>query len=97
MEEIISEESLYSQQKMGITERYLGLSLKSFFVGVVIVISLGVYMQILLFGDSSLEVLLELEAYETYYKEEIYRLKSENAQLQKEYFELKELAPKSQK
>jgi hypothetical protein len=53
----------------------------------------GVYIGILLFGDNSLDVLLGLEEYEDYLKDEIVRLKQENATLQKEYFELKELDP----
>ena len=54
---------------------------------------LAVYLNILLFGDNSLEVLLQLEEYEDYLQNEINGYKSENAALQKEYFELKELEP----
>jgi len=74
-----------------VTERYLGLSWLKLLFAVSVVLLLGIYIGILLFGDNSLEVLLQLEEYETYLQDEIKSLKSENASLQKEYFELKEL------
>ncbi|MEA3373109.1 MAG: hypothetical protein U9Q62_05385 [Campylobacterota bacterium] len=72
-------------------ERYLGLSWGKLLFALFLVLALGIYIGILLFGDNSLDVLLNLEEYENYLKDEIYRLKEENAGLQKEYFELKEL------
>jgi hypothetical protein len=39
---------------------------------------------------------MELEEYELYLSDEVSRLKAENAELQKEYFELKELSPQTQ-
>lgn len=74
-----------------LSQRYLGLSWNRFFIALVIVLALGIYIGILLFGTNSLEVLLQLEEYENYLKIEIEQLKNENALLQKEYFELKEL------
>ena len=53
----------------------------------------GVYIGIILFGENSLQVLLNLEEYELFLKEEVVKLKTENADLQKELFELKELDP----
>jgi len=86
--------TLYEEQDpLSVTERYFGLSLTKFFTAIVTVVLLGIYVQILLFGDSSLEVLIELEEYETYLQDEIHRLKTANSELQKEYFELKALAP----
>ncbi len=79
------------ETSQSLSERYLGLSWPKFITAVIVVLGLGIYIGILLFGDNSLEVLLELEEYETYLKEDIAHLKSENAALQKEYFELKEL------
>jgi len=76
-------------------ERYFGLSWTKLAVAVCSIVALGIYIGILLFGDNSLQVLLELEEYETYLKDEIEQLKSENAQMQKEYFELQELDPAS--
>lgn len=72
-------------------ERYLGLSWAKLLFALFLVLALGIYIGILLFGDNSLDVLLNLEEYENYLKEDIYRLKQENAALQKAYFELKEL------
>lgn len=74
-----------------LTERYLGLTWTKFIFSILFVLTVGIYIGILLFGDNSLDVLLRLESYEEYLKEEIIRLKQENATLQKEYFELKEL------
>lgn len=86
-------EELYAAPAQGITERYLGLSLPKFLLFLSIIIVLALYLNILLFGDNSLEVLLQLEEYEGYLQKEINGYKSENAALQKEYFELKELEP----
>jgi len=75
-----------------ITERYLGLSLGKFFVLFFIILVLGVYIGILLYGTNSFEVLLGLQDYENYLQDEVVRLKDENSALQKEYFELKEIS-----
>jgi chaperonin cofactor prefoldin len=48
-----------------------------------------------LFGENSLQVLLNLDEYENFLKEEVSALKSQNASLQKELFELNELDPDS--
>lgn len=83
--------------EQSLPERYFGLSWQKLTVAVFLIVTLGIYIGILLFGDNSLQVLLELEEYESYLKEDIERLKTENATMQKEYFELKELdadAPK---
>jgi amino acid permease len=74
------------------TQRYLGLSLNKFFALFFIVVSFGIYVGILLYGTNSLEVLFGLQDYETYLQSETVRLKNENAQLQREYFELKEIS-----
>ncbi len=86
-------EALYGAPNQGITEKYLGLSLPKFLFALSLIIILAMYLNILLFGDNSLEVLLKLEEYEEYLSHEIDSYKSENAALQKEYFELKELEP----
>jgi hypothetical protein len=84
------------ERQEGFTERYLGLSLGKFLIALFAVLGLGIYIGILLFGDNSLEILLGLEEYESYLHEQIETLKSDNAQLQKEYFELKELERESE-
>ena len=86
-------EELYTTPNQGITEKYLGLSLPKFIIAFIVIVLLGLYLNILLFGDNSLEVLLQLEEYDHYLQDEISRYKTENSSLQKEYFELKELEP----
>ncbi|QOP44862.1 hypothetical protein [Sulfurimonas paralvinellae] len=83
-EEIDTEES--------ITQRYLGLSLGKFFLLVSFIVVLGIYLGVLLYGTNSLEVLFGLDDYENYLQDEVVRLKNENAELQREYFELKEIS-----
>ena len=74
-------------------ERTFGFKAKKFALALAGVIVVALYLGNLLFGNASLEVLMQLEKYETHLKDEIVRLKQENAKLQKEYFELKELEP----
>ena len=47
----------------------------------------------LLFGDNSIQVYNSLKYTKEYLEDEISRLQKENAYLQKEYFELKNLEP----
>jgi len=75
-----------------ITQQYLGLSLNKFFALFSIVVAFGIYVGILLYGSNSLEILFGLQDYETYLQSETLRLKNENAELQREYFELKEIS-----
>ena len=76
------------------TQKYLGLSITKFLVLFLIVLALGIYLGIILYGTNSLEVLFGLQDYENYLQNEINSLKSENAELQREYFELKEISAK---
>ncbi len=87
-------EELYEgiDDTQSITEKYLGLSLLKFTSLAGLVLGVGIYIGILMFGTNSLEVLFELQDYEEYLNTEIVRLKNENANLQKEYFELKEIS-----
>ena len=75
-----------------ITQKYLGLSLGKFFLLVTMIVFLGIYLGIILYGTNSLEVLFGLQDYENYLQDEVVRLKKENAELQREYFELKEIS-----
>ena len=59
---------------------------------VLIVVS-SMYIGNLLFGKSSLDVLIQLEGQENELKNEIAYLLEDNARLQKDYFELKNLEP----
>ena len=87
-------EELYEEidNTQSFTQRYLGLSLFKFLLLLLIVLALGIYVGVLLYGTNSLEVLFGLQDYENYLQDEIIRLKSENAELQREYFELKEIS-----
>jgi len=88
------QEELYQEidTTQSITQRYLGLSFFKFFYLVLGVLALGIYLGILLYGTNSLDVLFGLNDYEDYLHTEIKQLKSENAHLQMEYFELKEIS-----
>ena len=62
---------------------------------VVIIIGFGIYVGDMLFGKSSLDVFLNLQEVKQKYEIGVEKLKEENAILQKEYFELKDLDPDS--
>ncbi len=68
------------------------LFLKLFFLGVIVII-FGVYVGNVLFGKSSLDVLLNLQTQKEYLGQRVSDLKDENARLQKQYFELRQLDP----
>ena len=73
------------------SERYFGLSSAKALFALIVVVGFGLYISLLLFGDNSVNVLFTLEEYESYLSDEVVRLKTENAMLQKEHFELLEL------
>ncbi|MFK5936990.1 MAG: hypothetical protein QM497_01225 [Sulfurimonas sp.] len=87
-------EELFAEidNRQSFTQKYLGLSLNKFFALFSIVVAFGIYVGILLYGSNSLEILFGLQDYETYLQSETLRLKNENAELQREYFELKEIS-----
>ena len=87
LDEIDAEQSL--------PKRYFGLSWKRLSLFALIVVLSGIYIGVILFGENSLQVLLNLEEYENFLREEVSSLKVENASLQKELFELNELDPDS--
>ncbi len=93
----IKEEELELEKHHDIIKHYLGLSSKTFFLLVFFVILMGIYIGIILYGKNSINVLLQLQAYEEYLQSDIERLKKENAALQKEYFELKEISAEPDK
>lgn len=61
---------------------------------VLIVCIVGIYFANLIFGTNSLSVLFELRQKEQKMQEEVKNLTEQNANLQKEFFELKGLEPK---
>lgn len=69
------------QQKIKIVKK---LTIRLFFAA-----AFGISLGNIFFGDSSLDTLTSLEAKNYNLKEEIKKLGTENAMLQKEYFELK--------
>ena len=70
-----------------------GIPLKRILVALAAVVLLGLYLERLLFGANSLTVLLGLEEQHTILQRRIKQLKAQNAAMQKEYFELKQLEP----
>ncbi len=53
----------------------------------------GIYVGNIIFGKRSLDVMLSLQEQKVQLKCDVETLKKQNAQLQKAYFELKELEP----
>jgi len=70
----------------------LGLSIRVLLIITVVIVAFGVYLGILLYGENSLTVLSQLKQSERNLLREAQGLKSENQRLQKESFELKQLA-----
>ncbi|AXX96294.1 MULTISPECIES: FtsB family cell division protein [Arcobacter] len=62
-------------------------------ISLIATIFLSYHAVIVLFGDNSLQVYNSLKYKKEYLENEISRLQRENAYLQKEYFELKNLEP----
>jgi hypothetical protein len=73
------------------SERRFGLSTGKFFLVSGLIVAFVIYLGILIFGNNSLLVLLNLEEYQSFLTDDIENLKNENSNLQKQYFELKEL------
>ena len=85
------EELLNDDIPKTLPEKFLGISWTRLLVIAMIVITFGIYIGNLLFGDNSLAAFLELQEYQETLGDEVKKLKEENALMQKEYFELKEL------
>ena len=66
------------------------------FISLIITILFSYHAVNVLFGDNSLQVYNSLKYKKEYLEGEILRLQRENAYLQKEYFELKNLEPEQQ-
>jgi len=90
----MKEETLYEEidTEVDFTQRYFGLSFNRSLLFLGIVVAFGIYIGIIFYGTNSLEVLLGLQDYENYLQNEVVRLKEQNAELQREYFELKEIS-----
>ncbi len=89
------QEALLSQEEpKNWAEQHFGLGWGKVITIAIIVITIGIYIGNLLFGNNSLEALLQLQEYESTLTSEVKKLKEENALMQKEYFELKEITAK---
>jgi len=90
----MNQEELYDEidNTQSVTQEYLGLSITKFLVLLFMVLAFGIYIGLILYGSNSLEILFGLQDYEIYLQDEVIRLKQENAELQREYFELKEIS-----
>jgi hypothetical protein len=86
-QEILNGEGAYQS----FTERRFGLTTTKFIAVSATVITIFLYLGLLIFGDNSLSVLLSLEERQDFLTHDIEHLKGENAALQKQYFELKEI------
>jgi len=69
-----------------------GSMLFPLFIALAVVMA-ALFVGEMLFGKNSLEVYLNLQKNEASLEKKIYDLKSQNAALQKEYFELKNIMP----
>jgi hypothetical protein len=89
----LNQDELYDEidQSQSITEKYFGLTLGKFIIAFCIVLFSGIYIGSLLYGTNSLQVYMKLDDYNDYLKSQIVTLKQQNANKQKEYFELKEI------
>ena len=74
---------------MRVFNKFIGIVLLS----LVLTVYLSYHATNVLFGDNSLQVYNSLKYKKEYLEDEILRLQKENAYLQKEYFELKNLEP----
>ena len=73
---------------------------RSFFryaIAISCVVAFGIYVGNMMFGKRSLDVMLSLQSKKERLIEDVEILKKQKALLQKEYFELKELEPESNK
>ena len=80
------------KQKMRVYNKFILIALFS----LALTIYLSYHATNVLFGDNSLQVYNSLKYKKEYLEGEILRLQRENAYLQKEYFELKNLEPEQQ-
>jgi cell division protein FtsB len=84
---------ILEEYKAGTETFYRGRIVGKLLFAIVAVILFGIYIGDLFFGRSSLDVLLGLESEKEQLERRVEELKHENATLQKEYFELRQLDP----
>lgn len=74
-------------------ETLAGLSLKTLLVTTLGILLFGIYLGILIYGENSLTVLKQLKEKKQVLLQEGKALKKNNQELQKAFFELKQLEP----
>ncbi len=74
-------------------EALAGLSLKTILVTTIGILLFGIYIAVLMYGENSLTVLKQLKEKKQVLLQEGKTLKKANQELQKEFFELKQLEP----
>lgn len=84
-------EVLEEEVDTSLSGKYLGIKTSTLAIIAIFIIGIGIYLGILLFGTNSLDAYIQLQTYEEGLKKDIKTLKQENAQMQKEYFQLKEI------
>ncbi|MCR4941180.1 MAG: septum formation initiator [Campylobacter sp.] len=95
MSEILEE---YDVEQEKTAKRAYSFKKAVYYIAVIIgVVLIGMYVGNMLFGKRSLDVLLGLQSKKERLLDDVEKLKHYNAQLQKEYFELRELQPESVK
>lgn len=77
-------------------ESIAGLSLKTLLLAVMGILLFGIYVGVLIYGENSVTVLTQLKQKKNDLIWQEKRLKEKNQQLQKEYFELKQLEPQGE-
>ncbi len=84
---------MQSRQKV---EEVASLSIKTLLITIIGILLFGIYLGVLIYGENSLTVLNQLKETKQGLKQENKTIKIENQKLQKEFFELKQLAPKEE-
>ncbi|MEY3002124.1 MAG: hypothetical protein RLZZ428_499 [Pseudomonadota bacterium] len=75
------------------SESIAGLSFKTLVLAVFGILLFGIYVGVLIYGENSVTVLTQLKQKKNDLILQEKRIKEKNQQLQKEYFELKQLEP----
>jgi len=75
------------------TLRYIGI--KKIIIAFGLIVFIGIYLGVILFGENSILALWHLKQEKRELTKEITDTKNKNQELQKEYFLLKQLEPKS--
>ena len=75
-------------------ETLAGVSLKTLLITVLVLLLLGIYIGVVIYGENSLSALYRLKAKQEALAKQKERLQHQNMQLQKHYFELIQFEPR---